>query len=113
MPKVLKIGSLTIEEPDDSQVAALAPVIRLDALLDRFTDQELEDLEFLTAGGGSLNARQRARLRSSWDWIKNKSRHDLTNLRLQGIINTYEVRGVLGAGRAAQILSVAIDLSER
>lgn len=82
----------------------------------RFTDQEKEDLELAAAHNPSdtvANRRQAAKIRL---WMEDVRQMDFINLEDPKIINgvnAMETNGIVGTGRAAQILSTDIGEGER
>lgn len=86
------------------------------AFFSRLTDDELEDLEFLSLDDATApvaTRRAKARLRrvlrtlEAMEWI------DLNNSRVRAWVQLLETRGLLAVGRAVQILDAPVQPDER
>ena len=90
--------------------------IKRAAFFKRFTDAELEDMEFLalddTTAGAAVR-RQKARLRMILSIIRAMELVDLDDARLIAWVTLMETRGLLAAGRANEILNTDPSITEQ
>ncbi len=92
------------------------PIITKIAFRDRFTATEKEDLQLAAVINPSDTAqqkRQASRIQSWLEDIRNMDYVDLTNARVIAGVNAMETVGIIGVGRAAEILSLEIQDDER
>lgn len=82
----------------------------------RFTDQEKEDLELAAAHNPAdpiANRRQAAKIRLWMEDIRQMDYINLENPKIINGVNAMESNGIIGSGRAAEILSTEISEDER
>ena len=73
----------------------------------RFTDAELEDMEYLSIDDTAATTqvrRNKARLRIVLSILRSAEFINLANDRIRTWVQLMETRGLIGAGRATQIL---------
>jgi len=98
-PAQINPGAMIGRAYDDGQYNEV-PQPRLETVADfisRFTDDELGDIETL--------AQSNKRARGWVQWLKLQMAVDLDHPRITGAVQLMETAGVIGAGRAAEILS--------
>jgi hypothetical protein len=92
------------------------PIITKIAFRDRFTSTEKEDLQMAAVINPSDTAQQKRQASKIQVWledIRSSDYIDLTNTRVINGVNAMETVGIIGAGRAAEILSLEIREEER
>jgi hypothetical protein len=86
------------------------------AFFKRFSDDELEDMEFLSMDDAAATVairRAKARLRRMIRVLESMEPIDLNDTRVRAWVQLMEDRGLLAVGRAAAILDAVIDADER
>lgn len=92
------------------------PIITKIAFRSRFTSTEKEDLQMAAVINPSDTAQQRRQASKVQSWledIRNATYIDLTDTRVVTGVNAMETVGIIGTGRAAEILSLEILEEER
>ena len=101
--------------PPPPEAAARRRLLKRAAFRDRFTDPELVAIEraALDVPSGSQAVRDRAaRVRVFLQRINSDETIDLERQTLRALVQALETAGVLGAGRAAQILDLNVSAEE-